>query len=382
MSAVVLDSVSKAYANGTVALRDLSLTVAPGELIVLVGPSASGKTTTLRVLAGLEEPTSGAVRIAGRDVTYLPPHRRDVALVFQRPALYPHLTVAANLAFGLTVRSWAPWRWAWPATRLTGPADHRVHEVAIKLGLSDVLDRRPAELSGGQQQRVALGRALVRAPAVYLLDEPLSGLDGPLRLEMRRELHLLHRSFQATMMHVTHDQEEALALGDRVVVLDRGTVQQADRPRVLLQRPANRFVAAFLGAPPMSFLDGQLLEVEGRLQFVAERGAAQLEVGLRPDWRAFLGGVTVGIRPEHVKLGAFGPGDARLVMEVRLVERSGSAFLVSLQREGWSAQARCDEPARANVIEGVSVEVGLTLTQAHLFDSATGCALTHGLGPG
>src|SRR6516165_2012106 len=239
MASVSLDHISKQYPNGVQALVDVCLDAADGELLALVGPSGCGKTTLLRIIAGLETPTAGRVHIGDRDVTACPAYRRDVAMVFQRPTLYPHLNVRSNLTFGHDARR--PFSWLRPDSA----RESLIADAAGILGLSDLLDRRPAELSGGQQQRVALGRAIVRHPAVFLLDEPLSNLDSRLRQEMRRELHLLHKRLRATMFYVTHDQEEALTLGDRVVVLDRGRVQQADRPTALYERPANCFVAGF-----------------------------------------------------------------------------------------------------------------------------------------
>ena len=356
MAEVVLERVSKTYPNGVRAVHDLSLTIADGELVVLVGPSGCGKTTTLRLIAGLETPTAGTVRIGGRVVNGEPPHRRDVAMVFQRPALYPHLSVRGNLGFGLALRE------GWWLMR--GGRREQVEWAARLLQLTDVLDRRPQELSGGQQQRTALGRALVREPAVFLLDEPLSNLDARLRLEMRRELHLLHRRLRATLVYVTHDQEEALTLGDRVVLLDRGEVQQAGPPEALYDRPANRAAAAFVGWPPMNFLAGRLAESDGRL--VLADGATALPVDERRDeWRPFMGrDVELGIRPEHVRLTPSGPAD------VRLVERVGPFRLATLRYGEWTVTARVDGPAPPP--EGAAVGVEFALVQAHLFDRETG----------
>jgi multiple sugar transport system ATP-binding protein len=373
MAEVVLEKVSKTFPGGMAALRDVSLRIENGELLALVGPSGSGKTTLLRLIAGLESPTTGTIRIADRIVNAIPPYRRDVAMVFQRPALYPHRSVYDNLAFGLKL-----WRGRWQRwlTRGNGNAsiDARVREVAQQLGLTNVLERRPATLSGGQQQRVALGRALVRQPAVFLLDEPLSNLDAQLRLEMRRELHLLHRRFRATMIHVTHDQDEALSLGERVVVLDQGVVRQADCPQMLYDRPSDRFVAGFLGWPSMNLLDGELVEVEGRLIF--RNWDVCLVSCLRPDWRPFVGRpLTLGIRPEDVRL-SDGPGEGCLGMDVRLVERLGPVQLVTLATGSWTVTARMAvSPA---LEEGAEVFAAFDLTQAHLFDPATSRALCHG----
>jgi multiple sugar transport system ATP-binding protein len=373
MAQVVLEQVGKTYPGGVEAVRDVSLRVDDGELIALVGPSGSGKTTLLRLIAGLETPTTGVIRIGGRVVNDVPPHLRDVAMVFQRPALYPHLSVRANLGFGLRLRRWFG----------RGANDAEIERVAGQLGLETVLDRRPDTLSGGQQQRVALGRALVRRPAVFLLDEPLSNLDARLRLEMRRELHLLHRRLRATMIYVTHDQDEAMALGQRVVVLDQGAIRQADRPRALYDRPADRFVAGFLGWPPMNLLDGELSVQGGRLGF--RNRDVCLVVSGRPDWETFVGRtLTLGIRPEDVGL-AQGRGEAQLSMEVRLVERlvSGVASalrdaLATLVAADWTVTARMDGPSALN--EGDTVVVAFDLARAHLFDPATGRALCHGRG--
>jgi multiple sugar transport system ATP-binding protein len=367
MAEVVLERLGKTYPNGVRAVRDLTLTINDGELVVLVGPSGCGKTTTLRLIAGLETPTSGTVRINGRVVNAEPPHRRDVAMVFQRPALYPHLNVRENLGFGLALRRGVP----------KAERRERVERTARLLELSDLLDRRPNELSGGQQQRTALGRALVRQPAVFLLDEPLSNLDARLRIEMRRELHLLHRRLRATMVYVTHDQEEALTLGDRVVLLDEGMLRQADRPQVLYERPANRFAAAFIGWPPMNFLEGRLVEVDGCL-FLTD-GEGMLALAERQDeWRTFIGrDVALGVRPENVRVNA-SPGATR--MEVRLVERAGLLRLATLRYGGWTLTARLEGPALLS--EGDEAAVEFALVRAHLFDRETGRLLSAGRSDG
>jgi ABC-type sugar transport system ATPase subunit len=369
MAEVVLEHVSKTYPGGVSALVDLDLRVADGELLVLLGPSGCGKTTTLRLIAGLEPPTSGTIRIGGRDVTRLPPHRRDVAMVFQRPALYPNLSVRDNLLFGLRMRGFRGLS--------RGEAQRRLAEVAELLGLGGVLSRRPAELSGGQQQRLALGRALVRRPAAFLLDEPLGQLDTPLRLEMRRELHLLQRRLRATMIFVTHDQDEAMALGERVAVLDRGSLQQVDRPAVLYEQPANRFVAGFLGDPPINLLDGQLAQANGELNFQWRGGTLPVPPLRWQDWQGFTGRpVTLGLRPE-----AIGPphnvsAAVRFTMEVALVERLGPVSLVTLAHGDATLTARLE--GQCPWREGERVAVELALGQAHLFDQATGVALSHG----
>ncbi len=370
MAEVALAGVSKQYAGGVQAVRDLTLAAADGELLVLVGPSGCGKTTTLRLIAGLETPTRGSIRIAGRDVTRLPPRERDVAMVFQRPALYPHLSVRDNLAFGLRMRrGWLAWlrdRGSEATVR------ERVARAARILELEDVLDRLPSQLSGGEQQRVALGRAVVRQPAAFLLDEPLSNLDARLRAEMRRELHLLQRRLAATMIYVTHDQTEAMALGDRVAVLHHGVAQQVAAPLAVYERPANRFVAGFIGWPPMNFLDGELVERDGRPWFTTAGAALPLDGAL--GWLAHRGRpLTLGVRPEDVRLGP--PGRDGLVMETALVEALGSTCVVTLRRDDRQAMAVTGARLAPNVPEKVAVM--FDLTKAHLFDRSTGLALAH-----
>src|SRR5437660_497692 len=249
---VELDRVRKAYGGGQVAVADATFEAADGELIVLVGPSGCGKSTLLRIIAGLESPTSGTVRIGGRIVNEVAPKDRDVAMVFQSYALYPHMTVAENLGFSLKLRGHS-----------RGELARRVRESAEVLGLAGLLERLPRELSGGQRQRVALGRALVRDPAVFLLDEPLSNLDAKLRAGVRTEIARLHRRLGATMIYVTHDQIEAMTLGQRIVVLDRGELQQIDTPMRVYERPANLFVAGFIGSPAMNFLRGRIVRQDG-----------------------------------------------------------------------------------------------------------------------
>ena len=378
MAKLILEQVGKTYPGGVEAVRDINLRVDDGELVALVGPSGSGKTSLLRLIAGLETPTTGTLRIGDKIVNDVQPYRRDVAMVFQRPALYPHLSVRANLGFRWTLRRGNFWR-RWLGRRNQEEdekAEERIVRVARQLGLENVLERQPETLSGGQQQRVALGRALVRRPAVFLLDEPLSNLDARLRLEMRRELHLLHRRLRATMIYVTHDQDEAMALGERVVVLDQGVVRQADRPQALYDRPTDRFVAGFLGWPPMNLLDGELIEEGGRLSY-RDRDVS-LVASDRPDWRTFTGRpLLLGIRPEDVGL-AKRSEDGRLHMDVCVVERLGPVRLVTLAAASWVVTARLAPSPVLN--EGEKVFTAFDLTRAHLFDPATGRALCHGLG--
>ena len=296
MATVVFDRVSKVYARGeTPAVDRFSLEVSDGEFLVLVGPSGCGKSTTLRMVAGLELPTSGTISIGGRDVTTLPPKDRDIAMVFQNYALYPHMTVRDNLSFALKLRHV-------PKDEI----DRRTMAAAETLGLTPYLERLPKALSGGQRQRVALGRAIVRNPSVFLFDEPLSNLDAKMRVEMRAEIIRLHRRLGATMIYVTHDQIEAMTMGTRIVVMNGGRIQQAAAPMEVYERPANTFVASFIGTPPMNLLPPSMLDL----------------------------GRTVGVRPENmrIELSAAAEEDGRptrgLAATVDLVEPLGSETLV------------------------------------------------------
>ena len=313
MPPVSFDHVSKRFGDVTI-VEDFSLEVEDGELLVLVGGSGSGKSTILRMVAGLETVSAGTIRIAGREITHLRPRERDVAMVFQDYALYPHLTVRDNLSLGLRLRDV-------PRAEI----DRRVAWAAGMLGLDGLLARKPKQLSGGQRQRVAMGRAMVREPQVFLFDEPLSNLDAGLRGQMRIEIGGLQRRLNTTTIYVTHDQVEAMTLGDRIVVLANGRIQQLGRPIDLYRKPTNRFVAGFLGTPPMNFLDGRVEQSDGRATFVA----GPVRVDLSRD-RARDGGDprTLGIRPEDLRLaeGAsqpVGDGGAVLSGPILLVERLG-----------------------------------------------------------
>jgi ABC-type sugar transport system ATPase subunit len=295
-----LVGVHKTFADVEV-LRGLELEARDGELLVVLGPSGSGKSTMLRIAAGLEEPTAGTVRIGGRDVTQVSPSKRNVAMVFQSYALFPHLDVARNIGFGLSARGVR-----------RDEAERRVRAAAELTGVSELLHRKPYELSGGERQGVALARALAGEPDVFLLDEPLSNLDAQLRTKTRAELRRLHTELGRTMVYVTHDQVEALTLGDRIAVLERGVVAQVGKPDEIYRRPANRFVAAFVGSPQMNFVDG---ETAGRF-------------GLAGDGE-------VGVRPEHVRL-----GEGELDAEVVIVEPAGSEALIHLDVAGEQLVAR------------------------------------------
>ena len=308
MASVTFRHVCKQYDRGSApAVNDFCLEVPDGEFLVLVGPSGCGKSTTLRMVAGLETPTSGEVLIGGKDVTNLPPKDRDIAMVFQNYALYPHMTVAENLGFALKLRGT-------PKAEIA----RRVDEVAETLGLKDYLKRLPKALSGGQRQRVALGRAIVRQPAVFLFDEPLSNLDAKMRVEMRSEIVRLHHRLGCTMLYVTHDQTEAMTMGDRIVVMNAGEVQQVDAPMNVYERPANPFVASFIGTPPMNLFPPGTID---------------------PDR-------ITGLRPEHI---AVEPEESGKGIEavVDIVEPLGSETLVHVRtKDGFSAVARLQGSAR------------------------------------
>jgi multiple sugar transport system ATP-binding protein len=296
MAGVTIEHLSKTFFHHREekrAVDDLSLAVADGELMALVGPSGCGKTTTLRLIAGLDDPSDGVIQIGGRVVNRIAPRNRDVAMVFQNLALYPHMTVFDNMAFGLRMR------------RLSR-ADivRKVHAAAAILGIEALLTRRPAALSGGEQQRVALGRAIVREPKVFLFDEPLSGLDASMRVQMRREIKSLHQALGTTVIHVTHDQEEAMTLGDRVAVLRDGRLLQVGTPLDVYRRPVNRFVAQFLGTPPMNLIEGTIERDGDGAVFISRLGRLALPDGSRKDCCVEPSStLTLGIRPEHIIVG-------------------------------------------------------------------------------
>jgi multiple sugar transport system ATP-binding protein len=365
---VVLAGVRKEYESGLVAVHGVDLSVAAGEFVVLVGPSGCGKSTTLRMVAGLESITAGQLSIGGRVVNDVPPAERDIAMVFQSYALYPHMTVRDNMAFALKLRRRTPAEIA-----------ERVAAAASTLGLTTMLDRTPRQLSGGQRQRVAIGRAIVREPSVFLFDEPLSNLDAALRGEMRRELAAIHQRLGATMLYVTHDQVEAMTLGDRIVVMHEGRVRQVDTPANVYDQPHDTFVAGFLGSPPMNLLAGTLVQREGRwLVQLAEAPALQL--ALPPALadaaaRATSNAVTVGIRPEHlaaVSVDGASPADT-IGATVELAEPLGHEQLLHLRSGGVVFTVRGAPGARPRA--GASMTVRVAPERVHLFDTATGVSL-------
>ena len=362
MARIALEHVDKIYANGFVAARDLSLEVADGELMVLVGPSGSGKSTVLRMMAGLEQVTGGKIRIGDRDVTELPPQQRDVAMVFQNYALYPHMTVRENLGFGLSIRK-----------QPVAMIEQRVRTVASSLGLEAMLDRKPAQLSGGQRQRVALGRAIVREPLAFLFDEPLSNLDAQLRVETRVELARLHRELGATMVYVTHDQSEALTLGDRIAILRDGVLQQVASPMELYARPANRFVAAFIGSPAMNFFEGLLVRADGKEDGSYTFTSSGLSIDVRCD-QPRSGRVVLGVRPHHVEVAGGEGGAGTFRAEVAVVEPMGNEQIVyATLSDGKRLVAIA--PPEPVMRPGEAVSVRVKSEAVHLFDAESGTRL-------
>jgi len=328
VATVSFEHVKKIYGDGTVAVVDLSLAIPDGELMVFVGPSGCGKTTALRMVAGLEEITDGEIRIGDEIVNGLPPRDRDIAMVFQNYALYPHKTVFENLAFPLKLRRLS-----------SADIKERVDRIASILELKEQLGRKPRQLSGGQRQRVAMGRALIREPQAFLMDEPLSNLDAKLRTQMRAEIGLLHKEIGVTTVYVTHDQVEAMTLGDRVAVMRLGELQQVAHPTQLYTRPANLFVAGFIGSPGMNFFEGALETRDGRLSVAFGAGqhlaVDDAEHDLARGLESFTGRlVIVGVRPEHLEDASLArdvPSDRRLQGQVRLRELLGSEVVVHFE---------------------------------------------------
>jgi len=363
MATVTLENISKTYAGEreVQAVSNVSLNIADREFVVLVGPSGCGKSTTLRMIAGLEEISSGTIRIGDRIVNDVAPKDRDIAMVFQNYALYPHMTVYNNMAFGLKMRKV-------PKAEI----QDKVHRAAKMLGIETLLHRKPKQLSGGERQRVAVGRAIVRSPKAFLFDEPLSNLDARLRVQMRAELKKLHRELKTTAVYVTHDQEEAMTLGDRIVVMKGGVVHQCDTPLVVYARPVDRFVASFVGTPPMNFLDGQLRQVDGGIGFDEGSGVIRLPDASASHLSSRVGqAMVLGARPETLSFDGFGrrPEDRRnrLPVRVSVVETLGPEKDVYLQtRKGVQVVARV--PAAAEVKEGSDIEVFLDAARVHLFE--------------
>jgi multiple sugar transport system ATP-binding protein len=388
VSRILLESVTKVFSGGVTAVDDVDLTIESGEFMVLVGPSGCGKSTLLRMIAGLEEVTEGTIMIGDRDVTDLAPRARDIAMVFQNYALYPHMSVAKNLGYGLKVRKT-------PAAEI----ERRVGEAARLLGLEDLLDRRPAALSGGQRQRVAMGRAIVREPAAFLMDEPLSNLDAKLRVGMRAELSRLHDRLGVTTVYVTHDQIEAMTLGQRVAVMREGLIQQVDKPQVLYREPTNLFVAAFIGSPSMNLVEGRV--GDGVVEIAGWR--IPLDVKRRP---AKEGRAIVGIRPEDFQDAEYAEsGRPEVDVEVAVVEELGAEAHVifpvdaapvetedlrAVHDEGESGAKLLADDARALFTARVDARTGaraggtlrlaVNPTSFHFFDAETGMSLAAAAG--
>jgi multiple sugar transport system ATP-binding protein len=377
MADVMLDRVTKVFPGGTVAVDDVSLHVEDGEFVVLVGPSGCGKSTVLRMVAGLEDVTSGTISIGGNEVTHLPPKDRDIAMVFQNYALYPHMTVAENLGFSLRI------------ARTPKPeARERVTSTAHVLGLEDLLHRKPAALSGGQRQRVAMGRAIVRQPRVFLMDEPLSNLDAKLRVAMRGELTRLHQRFGITTLYVTHDQVEAMTLGQRIAVLDRGRLQQVGTPEEVYSSPRNIFVAGFIGSPAMNLARARLVDTPEGLAVAMgdQRWPLPPEVvARRPALRGYAGReIVLGLRPDQFDIGTERAGP-RLCCHAMAVESlgpernvlfvpafGGASTTVDTVGDGeagalWTARLDASAPVRT----GDDVDLTVDLTGAYFFDAET-----------
>ncbi|SDR29056.1 ABC transporter ATP-binding protein [Thermostaphylospora chromogena] len=401
MASIVLSNVDKIYAGGVKAVNNLNLEIKDGEFMVLVGPSGCGKSTALRMIAGLEDISSGEIAIGGKVVNHLPPKDRDIAMVFQNYALYPHMTVEENLAFGLKLRKM-------PKQEI----QKRVNEAAKMLGLEQYLKRKPAALSGGQRQRVAMGRAIVREPQAFLMDEPLSNLDAKLRVSMRASLNQMHERLGVTTVYVTHDQVEAMTLGDRVCVLREGVLQQVDTPQNLFDNPVNLFVAGFMGSPSMNFVGAELLRGDGDGAVVAFAGyrlpVPASTFAEKPGLDQYLGKkVILGVRPsdfEDARAAAdgHGAGWARMPVRAEVTEELGSEinvlFLIDAppleHRDTTAAKDNEDEDstlplsgdkslwtarvnARSHVRSGENIELVVDTHNMHFFDPATGLAIGH-----
>ena len=369
MAAIEFQGVSKIFPGGTRAVDGLDLSIAEGEFMVFVGPSGCGKTTALRMVAGLEEVSEGAILIGGRVVNEISPKERDIAMVFQNYALYPHMTVAENLAFGLKLRKVSK-----------REIRSRVQAAAAILGLEDYLERKPGALSGGQRQRVAMGRAIVREPRAYLMDEPLSNLDAKLRVQMRAEIQSLQRTLGVTTIYVTHDQTEAMTMGDRIAVMRAGTLQQVDTPERVYQWPANEFVAGFIGSPAMNMVEARLTRSNGGLQVGFGEATLAIDDDLiaeRPALLAYEGAnLTLGIRPEDIEDEAFVTGarsDRMLDTVCTLRVALGSEVLVHFQVGSASFVARVDPQTAAR--EGERLRLVVDTRRLHFFEPAGGLAI-------
>ena len=361
MASVTYDHVTKKFGE-TTAINDLNIAIEDKEFLVLVGPSGCGKSTALRCLAGLEEITGGRIMIGQRDVSNVAPKDRDIAMVFQSYALYPHMSVYDNMAFGLKLRKT-------PKAEI----DRRVKEAAEILGIGHLLGRKPKQLSGGQRQRVAVGRAIVREPAVFLFDEPLSNLDAKLRVQTRAEISKLHQRLQTTFIYVTHDQVEAMTMATRIAVMKDGVLQQLDSPQNLYDHPNNIFVAGFIGSPAMNFFDAKLNRVDGKV--VVDSGAFQITVpeAKAPAYASHVGkNIVFGIRPEDVHDPSFAPPgihQALVPAKVEVTELMGNEVILYLKSGERNYVARVDPRSQARI--GNDVQVALNMDNMHVFDKDT-----------
>lgn len=362
MAEVVIKDISKVYEGGVLAVNKINLTIKDREFMVLVGPSGCGKTTTLRMIAGLEEISDGTISIGNRVVNNVPPKDRDIAMVFQNYALYPHKTVYDNMAFGLKLRKFPK-----------ADIDKRVKEAAEILGIQEYLNRRPKALSGGQRQRVAVGRAIVRKPEAFLFDEPLSNLDAKMRVQMRTEISKLHTRLETTMIYVTHDQIEAMSMGDRICVMKNGLIQQVDTPLNIYDNPANVFVAGFIGTPPMNIFRGNLIKSGDKFMFKTPT----IEIALPEEWKPKIESyvnqpIIFGVRPEDIgsERAEINQNTPKLKAKVEVMEPMGAETYLYLDTgSNSSCIARVDSHRKTKVGEELSLAV--LMTKAHVFDAKT-----------
>ncbi len=362
MAQVSLKNVSKVFPGGVIAVNNVDFGVENKEFVVLVGPSGCGKSTTLRLIAGLETASEGEIFIGDRKVNNIPPKDRDIAMVFQNYALYPHMTVYENMAFGLKLKKY-------PKEEINA----RVKEAANILGLEKLLNRRPRELSGGQRQRVAVGRSIVRKPMVFLFDEPLSNLDAKLRVQMRTELHRLHIRLQSTMIYVTHDQTEAMTLGDRIVVMKDGIVQQVDTPTKVYNFPLNKFVASFIGAPPMNFMEGRIIQKERRIYFDEGNFKVRVVESMYDALEDYIGKrVIMGARSEDIYDKLFvseAPPENIVTMTCEVVEHLGSEVYIHLNTGKHILIGRVSGDANPQINQ--DMDLVFDMSKIHFFDKTT-----------
>ena len=365
MAEVKLVKVSKIYQGTEKAVNAVDINVNDKEFVVLVGPSGCGKSTTLRMIAGLEEVTEGDLYIDDKRVNDVAPKNRDIAMVFQNYALYPHMTVYDNMAFGLKLRKYSK-----------SEIKERVDHAAAILGIEELLNRKPKELSGGQRQRVAVGRAIVRKPKVFLFDEPLSNLDAKLRVQMRTEISKLHQTLGATMIYVTHDQTEAMTMGDRIVIMKDGFIQQVDSPLNIYNNPVNKFVAGFIGSPAMNFVEGKINN-NGSLSFVSKNGEFKIDLGERyGHLKEFTGKeVSLGIRPENINDSKFKEGSIGIEANVNLevIEPMGKEMFIYFKLAGEQWIGRVSPDFKGN--SGEQAKIFLDLKKIHFFNHETGEAI-------